>query len=173
MDTEMGESQETKKIIWFTNWRINAESNISKESMIDSYEIKNSVFEWLNIIEMKFVDDGMLLTMKITLTSWQYKNTSIKRTNGGFIQISKVLIPCHWDIVLISSKHIVYHATITTRSRKEPYVLTYSYKHKQWQLAQFIFYMVELARILVVFIQFRKSRRRWAKSWVNGVTRYL
>ena len=73
--------------------------------MTDSYEIKNSVFEWLKIIETKiFVDDGMLLRMEITLTIWQHKNTSTKRANGGFIQISKVLIPCHWDIVLISSK---------------------------------------------------------------------
>ena len=37
--------------------------------MIDSYKIKNSVFEWSKIIEMKkFVDDGMLLRMKIPLT---------------------------------------------------------------------------------------------------------
>ena len=28
-----------------------------------------------------FVDDGMLLRMKITLTIWQYKNTSTIRTN--------------------------------------------------------------------------------------------
>ena len=53
----------------------------------------------------KFVDDGMLLPMKITSTIWQYKNISITRTNGGFIQISKVLTPCHWGIVLFSSKH--------------------------------------------------------------------
>ena len=36
--------------------------------MTDSYEIMNSVSEWLNIIEMKkFVDDGMFLQMKITI----------------------------------------------------------------------------------------------------------
>ena len=41
----------------------------SKESMTDSYKIKNSVFEWLKIIEMKkFVDDVFLLRMNITLT---------------------------------------------------------------------------------------------------------
>ena len=35
--------------------------------MTDSYEIMNSVSEWLNIIEMKkFVDDGLFLQMKIT-----------------------------------------------------------------------------------------------------------
>ena len=73
--------------------------------MTDSYEIMNSVSERLNIIEMKkFVDDGMLSQMKITLTIWQNKNTSTSKTNGGFIPISKVLIPCHWEIVLISSK---------------------------------------------------------------------
>ena len=77
----------------------------SKESLTDPYEIMNSVSEWLNIIEMKkFVDDGMFLQMKITLIICQKKNTSITTTNGGFIQISKVLIPCHWEIVLISSK---------------------------------------------------------------------
>ena len=37
--------------------------------MTDSYEIMLSVSEWLKTIEMKkFVDDGMLLRMKITLT---------------------------------------------------------------------------------------------------------
>ena len=38
---------------------------------------------------------------------------------------------------------------------------------------EFIFYMVELARFLVVFLQLRKSRRRRAKSLMNGETRYL
>ena len=37
---------------------------------------------------------------------------------------------------------------------------------------EFIFYIMELASFLVVFLQFRKSRRRRAKSWVNGETRY-
>ena len=43
--------------------------------------------------------------MKITLTIWQYKNTSTIRTSGGFIQISKVLILRHWGIDLTSSQH--------------------------------------------------------------------
>ena len=39
--------------------------------MNDSYKIKNAVFEWFKIIEMKkFVVDGMLLRMKMTLTIW-------------------------------------------------------------------------------------------------------
>ena len=54
--------------------------NISKESMTDSYEIQNSVVEWLKIIETKnFVDDGMLLRMKIILTIWLHKNTFTRR----------------------------------------------------------------------------------------------
>ena len=53
---------------------------------------------------MKFVDDGMLSQMKITLTIGQNKNTSTIKTNGGFIQMSKVLTPCHRGIDLISSK---------------------------------------------------------------------
>ena len=36
---------------------------------------------------------------------------------------------------------------------------------------EFIFYMVDLARLLVVFEQFRNSRRRRAKSRVNGEIR--
>ena len=51
------------------------EKESSKESMTDSYEIKNSASEWLNITEMKiFVDDGMRLRMKIThhLTAQEY-----------------------------------------------------------------------------------------------------
>ena len=44
--------------------------------MTDSYEIQNFVVEWLYIIETKnFVDDGMLLRMKTTLTIWLHKNT--------------------------------------------------------------------------------------------------
>ena len=107
MATDMGKSRETKNIIWLTSWRTTAKRDSSKEFITDSYEIMNSVFEWLNIIEMKkFVDDGRLLRMKITLTMWQKKNTytCTTRTNGGFIPITKVLIPCHWEIVLISSK---------------------------------------------------------------------
>ena len=37
-------------------------------------------------------------------TFWPHKNISTMRANGGFIQISKVLI-CHWGIDLISSRH--------------------------------------------------------------------
>ena len=101
MEIDMVKSPETKNIIWLTHKR-----SISKESMTDSYEIMTSAFEWLNILEMKkFVDDGMLSQMKITLTLWQKKNTSITRTNGGFIQMSKVLTLYHWEMVLISSTH--------------------------------------------------------------------
>ena len=174
MDTDMGKSQETKNIIWLTNWKRNAKRDSSKESMTDSYEIMNSVSDWLNTIEMKkFVDDGMFLQMKITIIINQKKNTSTTRTNGGFIQISKVLTPYHWDNVLISSKHCL-PCNVKTRSRRRT---TRAYLLSQAQTmavgTEFIFYMVELARLLVVFLQFRKSRRRWAKSWVNGVTRYL
>ena len=38
MDIDMGKSQETKNIIWLTYWES------SKESMIDSYTNKNTVF---------------------------------------------------------------------------------------------------------------------------------
>ena len=51
--------------------------------MTDSYESEHHRDE-------KFVDDGMLLQMKITLTNLQNKNTSTTKTNGGLIQINKV-----------------------------------------------------------------------------------
>ena len=77
--------------------------------MTDSYEIMNSVSEWLNIIEMKkFVDDGILLQMKITLIICQHKNSFTTWINGDFIQISNVLIPCHWENILISSKRCLF-----------------------------------------------------------------
>ena len=42
---------------------------MSKESMIESYEIQNSVIEKLNIRETKnFAENGMLLRMKIIST---------------------------------------------------------------------------------------------------------
>ena len=48
---------------------------------------------------------------------------------------------------------------------EEPYVPPYSYKAQTMAVGtEFIFYMVELARFLVVFLQFRKSRKRRAKS---------
>ena len=66
----------------------------------------------------KFVGDGVLLRMKITLTIWQYKNTSTTRTNGGFIQISKVLIPCHWGNFLTSSKHCLPYKDYNKKQEK-------------------------------------------------------
>ena len=79
MDIDMGKSQETNNIIWLTSWRRNARKSISKESMIDSYEIQNSVIEWLKIIETKnFAENLMLLRMKIIPTMWPHKNTLYK-----------------------------------------------------------------------------------------------
>ena len=134
MDIDMGRNRETNNIIRLTNWRRNAKREISKESMTDSYEIKNSVFKWLKIIEMKkFVDDGMLLRMKITLTIWQYKNTSTTRTNDGFIQISKVLILCHWRHRSDFKQALSTWQRLQQEAGEEPHVPTYSYKHEQWE----------------------------------------
>ena len=91
------------------NWRTIVKRKSSKESLTDSYDIMNSVFEWLNIIEMKnFVDDGMFLSMKITLFICQNQNICTTRTNEDFIQISKDLTPYHWEMVLISSKRCLF-----------------------------------------------------------------
>ena len=47
---------------------------------------------------------------------------------------------------------------------EEPFVPTYAYKHKQWQSASSSS-TAEMARFLVVFLKFRESRKRQAKSW--------
>ena len=87
--------------------------------MTDSYEIMNSVSEWLTIIEMKkFVDDGMLLQMKITLVICQRKSTSTTRTTGGSIPISRVVTPYHWENVLISSKRCLPWNVYTMKLEK-------------------------------------------------------
>ena len=146
---------------------------ISKESMTDSYEIKNFVFEWLKIIETKiFVDDGMLLRMKITLTIWQHKNTSTVRANGGFIPTSKVLILCHWGIDLISSRHCLPCNGCNKKQEKNhmcplTFTSTTNGRHEVHLLH------VELARVMMDSLSFRKSRRRCTKYWVNGTTRCL
>ena len=68
---------------------------------------------------------------------------------------------------------IVYFATITT-SRKRT-IRAYVLLQAQTMAVgtEFIFYMVELARFLMVFLNFTKSGRRWVKSCVNEATRFL
>ena len=58
-----------------TNWRKDAK--YFKESLIESYEIQNSVIEWLKIIETKnSVDNGTLLRM---ITSWWQALSTFQR----------------------------------------------------------------------------------------------
>ena len=45
------------------------------------------------------------MTITLTITIWQYKNTSTTKTNGGSIQISKVPILCQWRTDLTSNRH--------------------------------------------------------------------
>ena len=134
MDIEMVRSQETNNITRLTNWRRNAKREISKESMTDSYEIKNSEFEWLKIIETKiFVDDGMLLRNEHHthhLTAQEYLHL---RANGGFIQINKVLIPCHWGIDLTSSKHCLPCNGCNKKQEKNHMCLRTLTSTKQWE----------------------------------------
>ena len=149
MDIDMVKSWETKNITRRTNRRRNAKRSSSKESMIDSYEIKKS---GLKIIETKiFVDDVMLLQLKITLTIWQHKNILSQRANGGFIQISKVLILCHWGIGLISSRHCLPCNDCNKKQEEEPHVPPFLLQTQTMGGTKFIFYMVELARFTLDF----------------------
>ena len=85
-DIDLVKSRATRNTIRPTNWSRSARRSISKESMIDSYEIQNSVVEWLKIIETKnFAENGMLLRMKIIPTIWPTRILST-RVIGGFIR---------------------------------------------------------------------------------------
>ena len=106
MDIDMVKSRDTRNTLRLTNWRRSARRSSSKKSMSDSYEIQNSVIEWLKVIQTKnIVDNGMFLRMKIILTIWLRKNVSTTRANDDFIQTSKIPLHCHWGIDLISSRH--------------------------------------------------------------------
>ena len=88
-----GKKRETGNTFRPTSWRRNARKSFSKESMIDSYDMKHSVIEWLKMVETKmFVVSGMLLQMKIIPTIWPHKNIIITRVIGGFIQTRQVPI---------------------------------------------------------------------------------
>ena len=128
---------------------------------------KKPANDWKSSRRRSLSTNGMVLRMKITLTIWPHKNTSTIRANGGFIQISKVLILCHWGIDLISSRHCLPYNDCNKKQEKN---------HRQAPTmggTQVIFYTVELARFMVDSLSFRKSRRRCTKYWVNGTTRCL
>ena len=169
MDIDMGKSQETNNIIWLTSWRRNARKSISKESMIDSYEIQNSVIEWLKIIETKnFAENLMLLRMKIIPTMWPHKNTLSTRVTGGFIRTSKVPILCERGTDLTSKKA---SSTLQQLKQKRKRSLTSAHELSQKStMGTKFFFMVELARFMVDSLFQWKSRWRWTKYWQNGVT---
>ena len=153
--TDMGESQETKNIIWLTNWKRNAKRWSSKESMTDSYEIMNSVCEWLNMIEMKkFVDDGCscrwgshspfdharILFYKSKW--WLHSNNQGSDSMSELLQEQKVASfkKARFNTIPLR-KRSDFKQALSTLERlhqeagEEPFVPTYSYKHKQWQSA--------------------------------------
>ena len=142
-----GKSQKKNNIIWLINYRRNAERNSFKESMIDSYKIKNSLFEWLKIIETK----KFVLPTKITRIICSIKSTTT-RTNGGSLNKSVSDTPPLRRRSEFQAS-IVYFATVTTKCRRR---ITRACLLLQAQTmgvgTEFIFYMVELARLLVVFL---------------------
>ena len=104
---DLVKSRETRNTIRLTSWRKYARHSISKESMIDSHEIQNSVIDWLKIIETKnFVDDGVPLRLKIVSTIWLHKNTLSMKVTGGFIRTSKVPRLCQWRTDLTSNRQL-------------------------------------------------------------------
>ena len=105
-DIDMVKSRETGNTFRPTSWRRSARNSFSKESMTDSYEMNNSVIEWLKMVETKmFVDNGMLLQMKIIPTIWHHKNMIITRVINGLLQTRQIPILCQWSTDLTSNKH--------------------------------------------------------------------
>ena len=119
----------------------NARNSFSKESMTDSYEMKHSVIEWLKMVETKmFVDNGMLLQMKIIPTIWPHKNITITRVFGGFIQNKTGSNTCASEAQTWLQTSTVYLAAIETGRRRSSTKSTMGTK---------FFFMVELARFMV------------------------
>ena len=139
--------------------------------MTDSYEIQSSVVEWLSIIQTKnFVDDGMLLRMKITYTIWLHKNTLSRKANGGLHSNKS------GSYTLPLRKRSAFKVAMSTLERlqqeagEKSHVALRSDKHQQWEGTKFIFFMVEMARFMVDSLSFRKPKRWCTKYWMNGVT---
>ena len=106
--------------------------------MIDSCEIMFSVGEWLKTVEMNIC---------------QKKNTLTIRTIGGSLSISREMTPNHYENVLISNKRCSWRRPTRAHSLLEVQTMETS--------IEFFFYLVAMARILVVFLRsHRKSRRK-------------
>ena len=159
-DIGMVKSRETRNTMMLTNWRRNARKCISKESMIDWYEIQNSVVEWLKILETRnFAENGMLWRMKIIPTIWPHKSTRFTRVTGGFIRTSKVLILCERRTDLTSKRHCL---PCSNWNKKKKRSLTNV--HEFWQKSAMdtkFFFMVELARFMVDSLFLWESRWGW------------
>ena len=120
MATDMGKSQETKNIIWLTNWRRNAKRKSSKESMTDSYEIMNSVSEWLNTIEMKKFCRrwDVVADEDHTYHLSEERILLLQEQMVAPFPISLVLTPYHWEDVLISNKRCLPWKVYTKKLEK-------------------------------------------------------
>ena len=111
-----------------TSWRRNARKSSSKESMTGSYDMKHSVIEWFKMVATKmFVDNGMLLKMKIIPTIWSLKNIIITRVIGGLLQTRQVPILCQWSTDLTLNKHCLPCSNKNKKKKelhKRPRILT-------------------------------------------------
>ena len=126
-------SQETRNTIRLISWRKDARKSSSRASMIDSYEIQNSVIEWLKIIETKnFAENGMLLRMKIIPTIWPHKNTLSIRVTGGFTRTRKVPILCQWRTDLTSNRHCLPCHNWNKKAEGASQAPTYSHRNQKW-----------------------------------------
>ena len=141
-DIDMVRSRETGNTFRPTSWR-SAKRSSSWASMTDSYEMKHFVIEWLKMVETKmFVDNGMLVQMKIIHTIWHLKNIIITRVRGGLLQRRQVPILCQWSTDLTSNKHCLPCSNwykkegalqTSTNSRRNQQWAESSYSWWNWQ----------------------------------------
>ena len=141
--------------------------------MTDSYKIMISVPKWLKTIDMKkFVEDGMFLQMKITLIIYQKRIHLLQQLMVAPSQVGQ------WHPTI--AKTFWFQASFVYTKPSTPRIWRSTIRGHLLLQAQtmavgieFVLYMAEMARFLVVFFKFRKSRKWQAKVWrMNEETRY-
>ena len=141
-------SRETGNTFRPTSFRRSARRSYSRASMIDSYEMKHSVIEWFKMVETKmFVDIGMFWQMRIIPTIWLHKKNTITRVIGGVLQTRQVPIPCQWKHRPDFKQALSTLQRLQQEAGEEPQVACLLSQTPTMGGTQFIFYMVELARV--------------------------
>ena len=121
-----------------------------------------------------FVEHGIFLQKKITLSIGQNKNTSTTRTNGGSIPISRVLTPYYEKSRSDFKQALSTLERLQQEAGEEPYVLTYSYKQTMAVGIEFIHLLHGgIGKVPGGLLKIQKVKEEVSKVLrMNGETRY-